>query len=58
MTVRKIELEEELDRVFDTLEDIYDEADSDDPDVDRIRALAADSLGIDEESEEDENNID
>jgi hypothetical protein len=49
MTKTKVKLEEELDDLSDTMQEIFDEADSGDPDIDRIRELAADGLGIEEE---------
>ncbi len=54
MTKTKVELEEELDDLSDTLGEIFDEADSHEPDIDRIRELAANSLGIEEDLQTNE----
>jgi len=51
--LKKIKLEQEVDDLTSTLEAIFDEADSDDPDIDKILDLAADGLEI-ESVEEDE----
>jgi hypothetical protein len=45
----KVELEQEVDDLSSILGAIYDEADSEQPDVDRIREMAADGLGLEEE---------
>ena len=53
ISLKKIKLEQEVDDLTSTLEAIFDEADSDDPDIDKILDLAADGLEI-ESVEEDE----
>jgi len=48
------QLMSEIEQLEGVLETIFDEANSDDPDIDKILDLAADGLGIEEDQSESE----
>ncbi len=51
----KVELEERVAELEDTLEAILGELDKDEPDLDKIQAIAEDGLGEEEVEEEEIN---
>ncbi len=48
----KIELQEKIEELEEILAEIYNESDSDYPDVERIKELAGEALGIEETKED------